>query len=88
MSAKDDPRTEHTLAKFLDVVRAAEMMATGKSFATHPRDVIAKRLRDFVAEFDREKGWPNDGDLSDHVLRKRALAVAELLDEQGRRMRT
>jgi hypothetical protein len=87
MSANDDPRTPVTLGKFFDVVRSAEMMAGGNAAATHPRDLIAERLRRFVAAFDREKAWPSEGELSEHTLRVRALRVAEVLDAQGQRVR-
>jgi hypothetical protein len=87
MSARDDPRTAQSLGKFFDVVRAAEMMAKGAAAATHPRDVIAERLRRFVAAFDREHAWPSSGDYSEHSLRVRALAVADVLAAQGKRMR-
>ena len=87
MRPQDDPRTVQTLAKFSDVVRSAEMMAQGGAAATHPRDVIAARIRGFVRAFDREQGWPSSGEYSEATLRGRALAVADVLDAQAKRAR-
>jgi hypothetical protein len=87
VSAHDDPRTAQTLRRFADVVRSAEMFARGQAFAPRPRDVIAERLRQFVAAFDREKAWPTGGEWGETNLRARALAVAELLAAQGMRAR-
>lgn len=87
MGAFDDPRTLATLGKFFDVVRSAEMMAQGGAFATHPRDVIAERLRAFVRTFDREKGWPPSPHEYGEPLRRRALDVAEVLARQAERAR-
>jgi hypothetical protein len=86
--SRDDPRTAYTLARFADVVRSAEMMAKGDAWATHPRDVIAKRLRLFVNTFDREQGWAPSGEYGEHGLRVRALAVADLLSAQAARARS
>jgi hypothetical protein len=85
MSAFDDPRTAQTLAAFADVVRSAEMMAGGHIGATHPRELIARRIRAFVRTFDRENGWPPT-ELGE-PLRARALTVAAALDVQGHALR-
>jgi hypothetical protein len=87
MNAKDDPRTAVTIAKFHDVVRSAEMAASGQAAATHPREVVAASIMRFVHAFDREKAWPSEGEYSDTVLRPRAIRVAELLEQQGLRVR-
>lgn len=87
MSAKDDPRTAVTLGKFFDVVRSAEMAASGQVACTHPRDVLAERIMSFVNAMDREKAWPTDGEYSESSLRPRAINVAALLEQQGKRVR-
>lgn len=87
MHPRDDRRTAITLGRFHDVVRSAEMMAYGRVAATHPRELLAERITLFVRTFDREKAWPTEGPYSDAVLRKRAVEVADVLADQGRRMR-
>lgn len=87
-SAKDDPRTAVTIGKFYDVVRSAEMAASGQCAATHPRELVAKRIMAFVHAMDREKAWPTDGgEYSEERLRPRAIRVADLLEQQGLRVR-
>ena len=87
MSAKDDPRTAVTFGKMFDVVRSAEMAVSGQIACTHPREVLGRRIMAFVRAADKEKAWPSDGDFSDQNMRPRAIAVAELLVQQGMRVR-
>lgn len=87
MNPRDDPRTPHTIAKFFDVVRSAEMAASGQCAATHPREVLALRIMAFVRAMDRDRCWPSEGEYSEHTLRPRAIAVAAVLEQQGMRVR-
>lgn len=64
-------------------VEAAERVARLQATSPIPRDRLAGLLRKFVAMFDRERAW-RELDQGDEI-RKRTLAVADVLDAQAKR---
>ena len=66
-------------------VDAAARVANLQDTSPVPRDELAKRLRQFVALFDRECAWREFE--RGEGLRTQALSVADTLSRQGQRQK-